>query len=185
MLQARMTGEMSAGEGSTPDSKGSSTGWLRSKLLAGSGRSMNHAMPKVQLTLSARGQGVPGLAQRVPHVRQVGHLQVMPEGSLDFGRGQPARYALHDPASLIARITQDATLAPMVAVVTPMLRFSGVAGRFESGASSNFAGIGWDPAMRLKLLEWDGNGLRLPPAASFLRADQPQGGVIGAGLAQL
>ena len=98
-------------------------------------------------------------------VRQVGHLQVMPEGSLDFGRGQPARYALHDPASLIARITQDATLAPMVAVVTPMLRFSGVAGRFESGASSNFAGIGWDPAMRLKLLEWDGNGLRLPPAA--------------------
>lgn len=118
-------------------------------------------------------------------VREVGHLQVMPEGSLDFGRGQPARYALHDPASLIARITQDATLAPMVAVVTPMLRFSGVAGRFESGASSNFAGIGWDPAMRLKLLEWDGNGLRLPPAASFLRADQPQGGVIGAGLAQL
>ncbi len=118
-------------------------------------------------------------------VRQVGHLHVMPEGGLDFGRGQPGRYALHDPEALMTRITQDATLAPMVAVVTPMLRFSGVAGRFESGASSNFSGVGWDPATRLKLLEWDGNGLRLPPGASFLRADQPQGGVIGAGLAQL
>lgn len=118
-------------------------------------------------------------------VRQVGHLHIMPEGGLDFGRGQPGRYALRDPAALVARIQKDPALAPMVRVATPILRFSGVAGRFESGASSNFSGVGWDPAARLQLLEWDGNGLRLPPGASYLRADQPHSGVIGAGLAQL
>lgn len=118
-------------------------------------------------------------------VRQVGHLHIMPEGGLDFGRGQPGRYALRDPGALLARIQQDPILAPMVRVATPMLRFSGVVGRFESGASTNFSGVGWDPAARLQLLEWDGNGLRLPPGASHLRADQPLGGVIGAGLAQL
>lgn len=118
-------------------------------------------------------------------VRQVGHLQIVQRDALDFARGQPGRYAIEQPAQLLARLRADPTVAPFVGVATPMLQLGGVIGRFESGVSSNFVGQGWDPEARLRLLEWDGHGLRLPPGASALRSDRPDGGVIGAGLAQL
>lgn len=117
-------------------------------------------------------------------VRQVGHLQMMPAGAFEFGRSQPARYALRQVTQLQERIASDPELRRMVAFSAPMLRFQGVAGRFESGASSAFAGVGWEPAAQRRLLEWDGHGLRLPPGASYLREERPEAGVIGAGMAQ-
>lgn len=118
-------------------------------------------------------------------VRETGHLQIMRKGFLDFGRGNAARYAIRDPADWIARIRADAGLQPMLRVVTPVLQVQGVAGNFAAGASSTFAGTGWLAADRDELLAWAGAGLPLPPRANLLRADQPQGGVIGLGLAQL
>jgi putative ABC transport system permease protein len=118
-------------------------------------------------------------------VRETGHLQIMRKGFLDFGRGNTARYAIRDPAEWIARIRADAELQPLLRVVTPVLQVQGVAGNFAAGSSSTFAGMGWVPADRDALLAWAGAGLPLPPRANLLRADQPQGGVIGLGLAQL
>ncbi|QBK03950.1 ABC transporter permease [Hylemonella gracilis] len=118
-------------------------------------------------------------------VRETGHLQIMRKGFLDFGRGNTARYAIRDHAQWIARIRADAELQPLLRVVTPVLQVQGVAGNFASGASSTFSGMGWLPADRDELLAWAGAGLPLPPRANLLRADQPQGGVIGLGLAQL
>jgi putative ABC transport system permease protein len=118
-------------------------------------------------------------------VRQTGHLQVMVRGYLDFGRSNPAQFAIRDAASLAARLRADSVLGPMVAVATPVLQVQGVAGQFASGQSSNFAGTGWVPEDRLDMLAWDGQQMRMPPGASHLRADKPQDGVIGVGLAQL
>lgn len=118
-------------------------------------------------------------------VRQTGHLQVMVRGYLDFGRSNPAQFAIRDAANLAARLRADPVLAPLVKVATPVLHVQGVAGQFASGQSSNFAGTGWVPEDRLGMLEWDGQQMRMPPGASHLRADKPQDGVIGVGLAQL
>ncbi|MES2947503.1 MAG: FtsX-like permease family protein [Pseudomonadota bacterium] len=118
-------------------------------------------------------------------VRQTGHLQVMVKGYLQFGRGNPARFAIRDHEVVAAALRGDAALQAMVTVITPVLHVQGVAGHFASGTSSNFAGSGWDPDARSLMLEWNGNGLRLPPAAAHLSAQQPNAGVIGIGLAQL
>lgn len=118
-------------------------------------------------------------------VRETGHLQIMRKGFLDFGRGNTARYAIRDHAAWISRIRADAELQPLLRVVTPVLQVQGVAGNFSAGASSTFAGTGWLAADRDELLAWAGAGLPLPPRANLLRADQPEGGVIGLGLAQL
>jgi putative ABC transport system permease protein len=118
-------------------------------------------------------------------VREFGHLQIMARGYLEFGRANPARFAIADPDKLIARLRADPVLAPMLAVVTPTLQVQGVAGHFASGSSSNFVGTGWVPKDRLALLAWDGLGLRMPPAGTRLRDDRAEDGVIGVGLAQL
>ncbi len=118
-------------------------------------------------------------------VRQTGHLQVMVRGYLDFGRSNPARFAIQEPDRLAALLRADPVLGPLAHVVTPVLQVQGVAGRFASGQSSNFAGTGWQPLDRLAMLAWDGQGMRMPPAASHLSAERPLDGVVGVGLAQL
>ena len=118
-------------------------------------------------------------------VRQTGHLQVMAKGYLQFGRGNPGRFAIRDHEAVAAALRSDAALQAMVTVITPVLHVQGVAGHFASGTSSNFAGSGWDPDARSLMLEWNGNGLRLPPGNAHLNAQQPNAGVIGIGMAQL
>lgn len=118
-------------------------------------------------------------------VRQTGHLQVMVKGYLQFGRGNPGRFAIRDHEAVAAALRADSALQAMVSVITPVLHVQGVAGHFASGTSSNFVGSGWDPDVRSLMLEWNGNGLRLPPATAHLSAQQANAGVIGVGLAQL
>ena len=118
-------------------------------------------------------------------VRQTGHLQVMTQGYLKFGRGNPGRFAIREHEAVAAALRGDPALQAMVTVITPVLHVQGVAGHFASGTSSNFIGSGWDPDARSLMLEWNGNGLRMPPATAHLSAQQPNAGVIGVGLTQL
>ncbi|MDP1614129.1 MAG: FtsX-like permease family protein [Sulfuritalea sp.] len=118
-------------------------------------------------------------------VRQVGHLQIMSTGYLQFGRGNPGRFAIRDHEAITAALLADPALRPMVTVITPILHVQGVAGHFATSTSSNFTGTGWDPDARALMLEWSGKGLRLPPGAPYLSAQTPNSGVIGVGLAQL
>ena len=118
-------------------------------------------------------------------VRSTGHLQIMADGYLAFGRAAPARYAIRDDEALIAMLQHDPVLAPMLRVVTPVLEVQGVAGHFASGHSSTFAAAGWQPEARDTLLSWNGLAIDMPAQRSPLRSDRPEQGVIGAGLAQL
>jgi putative ABC transport system permease protein len=118
-------------------------------------------------------------------VRRAGHLQIMAPGYLDFGRGNTARFAIQDYEALAQRLKADPELAPLLAMITPVLNLQGVAGHFDSGNSSNFMASGWVPRDRQAMLAWDGHRLGMPPAATRLREDRPYDGVIGLGLAQL
>ncbi len=118
-------------------------------------------------------------------VRSTGHLQVLPKDFLDFGRGNPERFSIRDYRAVISRIQSDSELAPLLAVVTPVLEVEGVAGNFAAGSSSNFSGIGVVPSERAMMLAWDGFGKRIPPASTQLRGETPDQGIIGLGMAQL
>lgn len=118
-------------------------------------------------------------------VRQVGHLQIMSKGFLEFGRGNTARFAIRDYDAIAASLRADPQLAAMLVTVTPMLQVQGVVGNYAAGTSTNFAGAGWDPEARSLMMEWDGKHMRLPAGAVHISKDRPNAGVIGAGLAQL
>ena len=118
-------------------------------------------------------------------VRQHGHLQVVRTDYLDFGRGDPGRFSIRDYDALLNKIRTDGVLAPMLAAATPVLHVEGAAGNFSAGAASSFSGIGVLPEEYATLLAWDGFGLRIPPGKSSLRADAPDGGIVGFRMAQL
>lgn len=118
-------------------------------------------------------------------VRQVGHLQIMARGYLQFGRGNPGRFAIRDHGEIAAALRADPVLQSLLVTVTPMLHAQGIVGNYGAGTSTSFGGQGWDPEARALMLEWDGNGMRLPPGAVYISKDYPDAGIIGAGLAQL
>lgn len=118
-------------------------------------------------------------------VRNLGHLQVIPHGFLEFGRGNPGRFSIHGYEALIAAIRRDPVLAKMITVVTPELQLQGVVGSATGGASSSYMGVGVDPAGYEALHAWNGVGMHIPAGKSVLRGEVADGGVIGVGLAQL
>ena len=118
-------------------------------------------------------------------VRQVGHLQIMTKGFLEFGRGNAGRFAIRDYDEIAASLRADPALQSLLVTVTPVLHVQGVVGNYALGTSTNFAGSGWDPEARSLMLEWDGNRMRLPPGAVYISKQTPNAGVIGAGLSQL
>lgn len=118
-------------------------------------------------------------------VRQTGHFQIVTRGYLEFGRGNPGRYAIRDYADTIQALRDDPVLAPMLAVVTPVLDVEGVASNYDTQTATSFSGEGVVPADHAAQLGWDGFGIGIPAADSPLRADAPDDGVIGYGLAQI
>ncbi len=118
-------------------------------------------------------------------VRTYGHLQIVPKDYLDFGRGNPGRFSIAGYAALVQRIRNDEQLAPMLALVTPVLEIEGVAGNFAAGVSSNFVGEGVVPEERRRQLAWDGFGIGIPPGRTALNAGDADGGVVGLRMAQL
>ncbi len=118
-------------------------------------------------------------------VRTVGHLQIQQRGHLDFGRANPGRFAVRDYQALTARLRAEEQLAPLLAVVTPVLQVQGVAGNFVAGVSSGYFGLGVVPGEQAAMQTWDGLGTGRTPGVPTLRDDAPDAGVIGRGLAQL
>lgn len=118
-------------------------------------------------------------------IRNVGHLQIMPKGYLDFGRSNPGRFSIHQYQALIDQIETDPELKSLVTVVTPVLHLGGVAGNFAAGVSSSFFAQGVIPGDQRRMESWDALDTRIPPPTQYLDDKVPEGGVIGQGLAQL
>lgn len=116
-------------------------------------------------------------------VRTYGHLQIVTRDYLDFGRGDPGRFSIHDYDSLIANIRKDPQLAPMLVEVTPVLDVEGMAG--NGSHSSMFVGAGVVPSAHAHQLAWDGFDKGIEPRETALREAAPNAGVVGHGLAQL
>src|SRR5688500_10441831 len=57
--------------------------------------------------------------------------------------------------ALIEKIRNDEQLKPMLAVVTPMLRFGGLAGNFDAGVSRTIIGTGFVAEDVSRMREWN------------------------------
>jgi putative ABC transport system permease protein len=71
-------------------------------------------------------------------VRSTGHFQIMTKGYLEFGRGNPGRFAIRNYPAIIAEIRRDPALASMLTMVTPVLDVEGVSSNYDTEASTSF-----------------------------------------------
>jgi putative ABC transport system permease protein len=120
-------------------------------------------------------------------VTRVGHLTVFRTGYFAFGAGDPAAYGIDDYPTVVKLVRDDAVLAPMVRVVTPVVSLAGIAGNFDIDASKTFLGTGVVPSDRDRLQRWDPYGVnrRSTIPESALRDDDETRGVVGVGLARV
>jgi len=119
-------------------------------------------------------------------VRDSGHLQILHRDYLNYGTGNPAEYSIRDYQKVMATIAGDAVLAPLVAVNTPVLVLTGIAGHYAAGTSRPALIYGSDAVARAQLNRWDeyrlGSQLR---AREALSPAAPDAALIGVGLARL
>ncbi len=122
------------------------------------------------------------------NVQRVGHLSVFRNGYFLFGSGNPAAYGIDDYRHVIELISQDATIRPLVNVITPTQSLVGIAGNFSGGnqASKTFFGVGLIPSARDRMRQWDERGTGQVFKADGRLSDQDEArGLIGVGMARI
>lgn len=120
-------------------------------------------------------------------IREAGHLAVFHKGYFEFGSAQPMAYGISDYQSVIAAITSDPILKPMLRVVTPAVSLGGIAGNAAVDRSKTFFGTGFVPSDKDKMITWDEFGMN--PDGEFgtsgLKDSEIDRGYIGRGLARI
>ncbi|MFZ4623386.1 MAG: ABC transporter permease [Rhodoferax sp.] len=118
-------------------------------------------------------------------VTQSGHLQIQHKDYFLYGDGNPAAYGVADYQGMIDTIKADRVLAPLLAVVTPMLQVGGVAGNFAAGLSRTVIGSGMVVADQNQLRLW--NDYNFPQVLTPLALDgtSTDSAVIGTGVARV
>ncbi len=123
----------------------------------------------------------------VTAIQRDGHFLISRTGFFDYGNGNPAAYGMADYRSVMRLIEADAVLRPLIVLATPIVRVFGIAGNAAVGSSQTFVGSGFEPDARARMLQWDEYNLgpRFPRAQTRLKASDPEGGVLGVGLARM
>jgi putative ABC transport system permease protein len=121
-------------------------------------------------------------------VQRIVHLTVFRSGYFLFGAGNPAAYGIGDYRRVMDLIARDATLAPLVAVMTANQSLVGIAGNYagENDAAKTFLGIGIVPSDRDRMRQWDEFGAGRASAPDARLADDDEGrGLVGGGVARI
>jgi len=119
-------------------------------------------------------------------IRDSGHLQIQHRDYLLQGTGNPAQYSIRNYQKVMERIANDPVLQPMVAVSTPVLILTGIAGHYAVGTSRPALIYGSEEHGQKQLNQWDeyhlGNALN---ERKSLAGTRPDAALIGRGLARL
>ena len=119
-------------------------------------------------------------------VRDKGHLQIQQRDYLLHGTSNPALYSIHNYQQIVDILIRDPVLKKMIAVTTPVLSLTGLAGHYAVGTSRPVLIYGTEAVGQAQLDKWDeyqiGADLivRKP-----LTGTQPEAALIGRGLARL
>jgi putative ABC transport system permease protein len=126
-----------------------------------------------------------GFTMLTAYVRSGGHLQVQHRDYFLYGGGNPSAYGIVDYAPLLDSIRSDAVLKPMVAVVTPMLRFGGLAGNFDAGISRTVIGTGYVAADMNRMRQWNEFEVPLSRPKFPLEGTAADSAITGIGVARV
>jgi putative ABC transport system permease protein len=119
------------------------------------------------------------------YVRGGGHLQLQNRDFALYGSGDPTAYGIKDYGHVIELIKQDAVLAPLITVVTPILSFGGIGGNFDVGASRTVMARGIVVEDQNALQTWNDYGFPGQPEILALTGTSPDAAVIGTGVARV
>lgn len=119
------------------------------------------------------------------YVRQGGHMQIQHRDYYLYGSGNSTGFAIQDYPRVLQAIQADPELQRMVAVVTPALRFGGLAGNYDAGVSRTIIGNGFEAADINRMRRW--NEYELPIIAPEFALDgaPPDAAVVGTGVARV
>ena len=118
-------------------------------------------------------------------VRAGGHLQVQHRDYYLFGGGNPGAFGITGYTDLINTIKNDPVLGPMATVVTPMMRFGGLAGNFDAGITRTVIGSGYLAADVSKMRQWNEFGVPVLRPSFPLEGTAPDSAIVGIGVARV
>ena len=118
-------------------------------------------------------------------VRAGGHLQVQHRDYFLFGGGNPGAYGISAYEALVKAIRSDTVLGPMVSVVTPMMRFGGLAGNFEVGISRTVIGTGYVAEDVSLMRKWNEFSIPVLRPKFPLEGTAPDSAIVGVGVARV
>lgn len=114
-----------------------------------------------------------------------GHLQVQHRDYFLYGSGNPAAYGMSGYAALVEKIRDDPVLKPMLSVVTPTLRFGGLAGNFDAGISRTVLGTGSIAEDVNRMRQWNEFAIPLSRPRFPLEGTPADSAIVGFGVARV
>ncbi len=118
-------------------------------------------------------------------LRAGGHLQVQHKDYLTYGGGNPGAYSITGYQRIVDAIRSDPVLRTKVAMVSPVLKFGGLAGNFDAGISRTVLGTGYNAAEFNAFRKWNEFDLPLQKPDFQLLNTSPDSAVLGVGLARV
>ena len=119
------------------------------------------------------------------YVREGGHLQIQHRDMFLYGSGNPIKYSIANYQALIGAIEQDPALREMGVIVTPALKFGGIASNFSAGVSRTVIGLGLVAADYNRMRSWNGFDLPLRSPRFALDGAAQDAAIVGTGLARV
>lgn len=118
-------------------------------------------------------------------VQLSGHLQLQHKDYHLLGSGNPAAYGIADYQRIVRAVKEDEVLAPMLVVVTPTLRFGGIAGNAAAGVSRTVLVDGVVVEDQNRMREWNDYAFPTLTKRLSLSGTAADSVVIGTGVARI
>lgn len=118
-------------------------------------------------------------------VQLTGHLQLQHKDYFLLGSGNPAAYGVAHYERVVSVLKADPVIAPMVAVVTPILQTGGIAGNFAAGVSRTVYVTGTVVEDQNRMREWNDFDFPVLTRRLSLSGTPPDAAVIGTGVARV
>lgn len=118
-------------------------------------------------------------------VQLTGHLQLQHRDYFQFGSGNPAAYGVAHYERIVDTVKNDPVVAPMLAVVTPILQVGGIAGNFAAGVSRPVYVTGTVVEDQNRMRAWNDYQFPTLTRRLSLSGTAPDSAVIGTGVARV
>jgi putative ABC transport system permease protein len=124
-------------------------------------------------------------AMQTDFVRRSGHLQIQHQDYFRMGSGNPTAFGIVQYRRVIELVANDDVLAPMLAVITPMLQFGAIAGNFAAGVSRTVYVNGMVVDEQNRMRDWNDYQQRIFMRHLPLTGTPPDSAVVGTGVARV